>query len=470
MLKVVRKTIADNRLLRSGEYVLAAVSGGPDSVALLRVLEILAGEYSLKIAVAHLNHCLRGEDAERDEEFVRILCRQKNMAFITKRVDIRERQKRTGKSMEEVGREERYRFLYETAGECGAEKIATGHHRDDQAETFFINLLRGAGLEGLRGISPIRDNRLIRPLLYVGRSEILEFLNREGLSYRTDNSNSDPVFLRNSIRNWLLPELKKRYNPRLMEGIARTAEIIRIEDDYMLNVVRQLVISWGISAGDGEVSIPLADFSQQHQAVQARIVKFLLEGMTASQNGIGYSHIEAILGLCRKKDIRCRRLDLPFGIVVEKAADVLKIGKMAGQRVLSLASRIEAGSFEIEVKIPSTINLPGIKRNVRVERIDEPEFCEVRNRPETAFMDYDCIQPPLFIRNWRHGDRIDLLGLGGRKKLKKYFIDRKIPSALRGGIPLLVDAQSVIWIAGERISQRVRITEKTKKVLKIELV
>ena len=160
----------------------------------------------------------------------------------------------------------------------------------------------------------------------------------------------------------------------------------------------------------------------------------------------------------------------PFGIVVEKAADVLKIGKMAGQRVLSLASRIEAGSFEIEVKIPSTINLPGIKRNVRVEMIDEPEFCEVRNHPETAFMDYDCIQPPLFIRNWRHGDRIDLLGLGGRKKLKKYFIDRKIPSALRGGIPLLVDAQSVIWIAGERISQRVRITEKTKKVLKIELV
>jgi len=470
MLKVVRKTIADNCLLRSGEHVLAAVSGGPDSVALLRILEILAGESSLKITVAHLNHCLRGEDADRDEDFVRILCRQRNMAFIAKRVDVRERQEKTGKSIEEIGRDERYRFLYEAARECGAEKIATGHHRDDQVETFFINLLRGAGLEGLRGISPIREGRLIRPLLHVDRSEILEFLKGEGLSYRTDSSNADPVFLRNSIRNWLLPELKKRYNPRLMEGIARTAEIIRIEDDYMLNVVRQLVISWGIRADDGEISIPLTDFLQQHQAVQARIVKFLLEGMTASQNGIGYSHIGAVLDLCSKKDIRCRTLDLPLGIVVEKTADILKIGKMSGQRSFHSASRVETDSFEEEVNIPSTINLPGIKRNVRVEMIEGPAASEVKSHPETAFMDYDCIQPPLFIRNWHHGDRIDLLGLGGRKKLKKYFIDRKIPSALRGGIPLLVDAQSVIWIAGERISQRVRITEKTKKVLKIELV
>lgn len=470
MLKTVRKTIADNLLLRRGEHVLAAVSGGPDSVALLRILEILSAEYSLKITVAHLNHGLRGEEADRDEEFVRILSEKKSLAFITKRVDIRERQKKTGRSLEEIGREERYRFLYETAGECGAVKIATGHHRDDQVETFFINLLRGAGLDGLKGIAPIRDDCLIRPLLYVGRSEILEFLNREGLAYTTDSSNSDQVFLRNSIRNWLIPELTKRYNPRLIAGVARTAEIIRLEDDYMLDVVRQLTGFWGIKPGDKEIAVPLSEFSQQHRAVQARIIKFLLERMTTFQNGIGYLHIESVLELCHKKDSRFRTLDLPAGILVEKRAAVLNIRKVSEKLTSGVAAGNETGRFEIEVKIPATIGLPEIKRNIRIEMIANPGLAKVKSHPEMAFMDYDCINPPLLIRNWRPGDRIDLLGLGGTKKLKKYFIDRKIPSALRGTIPLLVDSQSIIGIAGERISQRVRITEKTKKVLKIELV
>jgi len=470
MLKTVRKTIADNHLLRRGEHVLVAVSGGPDSVALLRILEILAGEYALKITAAHLNHGLRGEEAERDEEFVRILSEKKKIDFITKKVDVRARQKKTGKSIEEIGREERYRFLYETASACGAVKIATGHHRDDQVETFFINLLRGAGLDGLKGIAPIRDDCLIHPLLYVSRSEILEFLNREGLSYRTDSSNSDQVFLRNSIRNWLLPELTRRYNPQLAAGVARTAEIIRREDDYMLHVVRQLSFSWGIRPDDREIAIPLSEFLQQHRAVQARMIKFLLEGMAAFEKRIGSLHIEAVLELCHKKDARFRKLDLPARILVEKRASVLKFIKVSEPRTAEGAARSIAGSIEREVKIPATISLPEIKRNIQVEMIDKPELAEVKSNPEKAFMDFDCIRPPLFIRYFRPGDRIDLWGLGGSKKLKKYFIDRKIPSAQRGAIPLLVDAQSVIWIAGERVSQRVGITEKTKKVLKIELV
>ncbi|MBW6485909.1 MAG: tRNA lysidine(34) synthetase TilS [Syntrophobacterales bacterium] len=469
MLNTVRKTIADNLLLRQGEHVLAAVSGGPDSVALLRILEILAGEYSLKITVAHLNHGLRGDDADRDEDFVRILSEKRNIAFITKRVDVRERQKKTGKSMEESSREERYRFLYETAAGCGAEKIATGHHRDDQVETFFINLLRGAGMDGLKGIAPIRDDCLIRPLLYVSRSEILEFLNREGLAYRTDSSNADQTFLRNSIRNWLLPELTKRYNPQLAAGVARTAEIIRQEDDYLLGVVRQLAASWGIEQDDREIAIPLSEFLQQHRAIQARLIKFSLEGIAAFEKRIGCLHIEAVLELCHKKDNKLRKLDLPARILVEKWAKVLKIMK-APDRVIADGVSKSKGGFEREVEIPGTISLPEINMNIRAEMIDKPGFAELKSHPEAAFIDYDCLHPPLFIRNWRYGDRIDLLGLGGTKKLKKYFIDRKIPGALRGTIPLLVDAQSVIWIAGERISQRVRITEKTKKVLKIELV
>jgi tRNA(Ile)-lysidine synthase len=286
----------------------------------------------------------------------------------------------------------------------------------------------------------------------------------------TDSSNADQVFLRNSIRNWLLPELTRRYNRRLASGIAHTAEIIRLEDDYMQDVVRTLVAFWGINPADNEIAVPLAEFYQQHQAIQARIIKFLLEGMTPSQNGIGYRHIESVVRLCHKKDIVIRTLDLPLGIVIEKGPVSLKIRKTSRYPYEAPFLRQKAGSFEIKVEVPATIKVPETESSIRIEIIADPGLAEIRNHPEMAFMDYACIKQPLLLRNWRPGDRIDLLGLGGTKKLKKHFIDRKIPSTLRRSIPLLVDSLSVIWIAGERISQRVRITENTKKVLKIELV
>jgi tRNA(Ile)-lysidine synthase len=470
MLEIVRKTIADNRLLQNGDHVLVAVSGGPDSVALLRILEILSGEYSLKITVAHLNHGLRGKEGDREEEFVRALSNKKNLPFISEKVNIGELRGKNGGSLEETGRRERYRFLNETAELCGATKVATGHHRDDQVETFFMNLFRGSGLDGLKGIAPIRDSYLIRPLLYVNRAAIFEFLDIEGLPFMTDSSNADQSFLRNSIRNWLLPELTRRYNPRLAAGISHTTEIIRLEEDYMQDVVEKLVAFWGINPADSEIAVPLTEFYQQHQAIQARMVKFLLEGMTPSQNGIGHRHIESVLNLSHKRDSAFRTLDLPLRIVVEKGPVFLKIRKVSQYSDDVPFSREKSGRFEIKVEVPATIEVPEIKRNVMIEMIADPGFAEIRNHPEVAFMDYDCIKQPLFLRNWRPGDRIELLGLGGTKKLKKYFIDKKISSKLRGTIPLLVDSLSVIWIADERISQRVRVTENTKKVLKIELV
>ncbi len=173
---------------------------------------------------------------------------------ICKKVDIHALQEGKGRSLEEIGREERYRFLDETAEQCGAVKIAVGHHRDDQAETVLHHLLRGSGAAGLRGMLPVRDGRIIRPLLDVGRAAILEFLRREGLAYMTDSSNESPLFLRNRIRNELIPELVAHYNPRLIGGLCQTAGIIRREDDYLRGVVRQIIGRWGIVPGCVEVA------------------------------------------------------------------------------------------------------------------------------------------------------------------------------------------------------------------------
>ncbi|MDO9111753.1 MAG: tRNA lysidine(34) synthetase TilS [Desulfatirhabdiaceae bacterium] len=335
MLKRVRKTIADSAMLEWGNHVLVAVSGGPDSVALLRVLVLLSFEYELRLTTAHLNHGLRGAEAQAEEAFVHNLCAGMGINCISKTVDIRALRKGSGKSLEEVGREQRYRFLDETAQTCGAKKIATGHHRDDQAETVLINFLRGSGLEGLKGIVPVREGRIIRPLLHIGRKEILEFLDHEELPYIVDSSNLSPHFLRNRIRHQLIPELAARYNPAIVRGLSQTAEIIRREDDYLQGVVRRILNGWGVVPGEEEMLLPLTDFIDLHEALQGRVIKYLLASAAPSGNSIGYRHVEAVLALARMSHRSKASLDLPGLIRVEKDRNFLKIHRVNARPVRS---------------------------------------------------------------------------------------------------------------------------------------
>jgi tRNA(Ile)-lysidine synthase len=335
MLKRVRKTIADGAMLEWGNHVLVAVSGGPDSVALLRMLVLISCEYDLRLTTAHLNHGLRGAESQAEEAFVHRLCAGMGINCISKTVDVRTLMKGSGKSLEEICREQRYRFLDETAKTCGAKKIATGHHRDDQAETVLINFLRGSGLQGLKGIVPVREGRIIRPLLHIGRKEILEFLGREGLPYTTDSSNESLHFLRNRIRHQLIPELAARYNPAIVKGLSHTAEIIRREDDYLQTVVRRILNGWGVVPGEADSLLPMEDFSDLHEALQGRVIKCLLASATPSGNGIGHRHVEAVLALTRLPRRRKASLDLPGLIRAEKDGNSLSIRRVNARPVRS---------------------------------------------------------------------------------------------------------------------------------------
>jgi tRNA(Ile)-lysidine synthase len=333
VLKKVRKTIADSHLLERGDHLVVAVSGGPDSVALLWALVLLSREYALQLTTAHLNHGLRGEESQREERFVHSLCAGLGIRCIGKTVDICTLQRERRKSLEDVAREERYRFFHETAEACGAKKIATGHQRDDQAETVLINLLRGSGLEGLKGIVPLREGRIIRPLLHVTRTEILKFLDREGLTYFTDSSNTNPRFLRNRIRHQLIPELSARYNPGIVKGLSQTAEIVRREDDYLQTAAGEALRRWGVVPGDAEIVLPLADFIGIHAALQGRVIKRLLDAASPLRNGVGYRHVEAVLALARSPGRRKASLDLPGLVRVAKEGEVLRIGRVNSRPV-----------------------------------------------------------------------------------------------------------------------------------------
>ncbi len=471
MLNRIRRSIETHSMLNRGDHLVVAVSGGPDSVALLHILMRLRDEYRLRLTAAHLNHGLRKDEADREESFVHRLCADIGIACVSRRADILELKRGESRSLEEIGREERYRFFQETASQCGAVKIAIGHHRDDQAETLLLHLLRGSGMEGLRGILPVRDGRIIRPLLGVGRSEILEYLRRGGISYVTDSSNRSTLFLRNRIRNELIPEVASRYNPRLVETLCRTAEIIRRENDYLSKVVRRILNGWQIVPGSPDINLPVTDFQSLHEAIQGRIVKFLLESVSSAQKGIAYRHVESVLSLARRTDCRYLFLDMPFGVTVERGRDILRIRKNRKQRAAGRGPEKKAEiRFEYRVDIPATVHLKEIGRIVRLDWSEKPTLEEMSDRPETAYMDYDRLALPLTLRSFRPGDRIHPLGADGTKKLKEYFIDRKIPAPQRGEIPLLVDAVSIVWIGGERISERVRVTERTRRVLKAEVL
>ena len=472
MLKTVRKTIERSAMLTRGDHLIVAVSGGPDSVALLRALILLSSEYQLHLTTAHLNHGLRGTEAEEEENFVRRISHTLGITCICKTVDIRMLQIGKGRSLEEIGREERYRFLNETAEACGARKIATGHHRGDQAETVLINLIRGSGIAGLKGIAPVRDDRIIRPLLDVSRGEILEFLNREGFAYRVDSSNTDPIYLRNRIRNGLIPDLEASYNPRIVTGLCHMAEIVRREDDYLQNVVRQILHGWGIIPGADEIHLPTRAFLEFHEAIQGRIIKCLIEAAIPSGKAIGFRHIEAVLTLSRTPSHKRISLDLPCQICVEREEDTLRIGRR-GPRQTRRDKRKDTmlpADYSYPINIPGSVYIPEIDRHIHIELIDNPGLLAMKSAPRVAFLDNARIFPPLILRNARPGDRIEPLGMAETKKMKSYFIDRKIPRECRGRIPLLVDSRSIIWIADELISNRVKVTEQTKHVLRAEMV
>jgi tRNA(Ile)-lysidine synthase len=461
MIEKVKAALNKHGMLAREDRVVVAVSGGADSMALLKALEILSREYGISLVSAHLNHGIR-ENADPEEQFVRRFSQDRGIPFESKRVHVPGLQKGAGKSIEEIGREERIRFLMDAASKYGAQKIALGHHLHDQAETVIMNFLRGSGTQGLKGMSPVRDGLFIRPLLGIKKKEILAFLEENQVPYMTDPSNDSKVYLRNRIRHELLPELKKQFNPKLEETLGNMSEVMRLENDYLEAVTDKVLESWGVKTKDEEIRIKRYDLINLHPAIQNRIIKTLLKRFNPSGKGIGYVHIKAVINLARS----CKpggQVILPFRICLRREYDYLCFVRQEKE------DSERRGGFCYAVSIPGEIRMNDLDRIMRFEMVQPPESI-LSNNPDMVYMDFEKITPPLVVRTIKPGDCIEPLGMAGKKKLKSYFIDSKIPQIKRKHIPLLADGESVIWIAGMMLSERVKITNKTRIFLKIEII
>ena len=472
ILQTVREAISDHRMFSRGDSVLVAVSGGPDSVALAHVLITLSVEYSLRPAIAHLNHCLRGPDADRDAEFVIVLARKLGWPIYVEKKDVLALQRSRRLSLEEAGRRSRYDFFDMLSAKHGFNKIALGHHSDDNAELVLINLLRGSGPLGLSGIAPVREDKIVRPLIRLRRSEIIHYLAEKKIPYVTDASNTDPAFMRNKIRHQLIPELQSAYNPRIIETLNRLGEIIRAEDQWLDDALEPVFKQCVSFRADQKIGLALPEFNQLARAVKRRIIRKAILWVKKDLRRITFLHIDAILHLV-EKDRVTGRLNLPDGLLVARDTAELTVVKSDNvqKRHNYRALQTDPLDYQYVISKAGTLFIKEADASITLCEIDADDLPEYKETgAHIGYFDLDRLQFPLLARNFRPGDRFSPLGVNGTQKVKKYFINQKIPGAQRRKCPLLLSGGNIIWIAGHRIDNAVKVSPQTRRVLKAELL
>ena len=454
----VRATVENYRMFEEGDTVIVGVSGGVDSVVLLHVLMLLRDEYDLSMVVAHLDHGIRGEESRREGDFVRDLAHGMSLPFEAAVADVPVLAKKQRITLQEAAREARYRYYEEIRKKYNAQRVATGQTADDQAETILMRVIRGAGLRGLKGIPPVRGGVYIRPLIETSRQEVERFASSEGLSFVTDSSNIKDIYLRNKVRHDLIPHLEREYNPSIRVGLNRMATILSREDDYLDRKTEEAMA--GLMKGNGEeLSLDIPRLTAFHEALWFRVLqKALARVLGGDLRSIKTVHLD---GICRLLAHRApnKVLCLPQGIYAEKRYTELFIRRGRLPTVFP---------FEYIVDAPGVTILEGLGKKLvtRIERAKQGISMDVDSK--VAHLDDDKLLHPLILRSLEEGDRFIPLGMKGHKKLKDFFIDSKVPKALRRQIPLLVSAGDIVWVVGYRISERFKFTEGSKRLLKAE--
>ncbi len=455
--------IQKHRLVLNQHELLVAVSGGPDSVCLLHILTKLQEELGIRLHVAHLNHQLRGADADADAEYVADLAHQLGIPATIEKRDVKAYQTQQRVSLEEAGREVRYTFMTQVAKSIGASQVAVGHTSDDHVETILMHLIRGAGTRGLRGLQPSSrwqssGNNLIiiRPLLPLSRQETADYCHHYQLMPRTDASNLSLSPLRNRIRHQLLPLLRS-YNPRVAEALLRTA---RIAGDDLTFLDSESVRLWGelVQRQENTIILDKGRFLELPSALQRYLLRMSIEKLLGNLKDIETRHIEEIMDALAKP--AGKRLNLPGDLNFFVDYDKYLIGPDAA--ALS-PFPVLRGKFPL--KLPGKTHFSGWRV---VATIISREQMTEKDEDFTAYFDLSKAGDELLVRPRRPGDRFQPLGMSQPKKLNKFMIDSKISSAWRQRIPIVCSPEHILWVVGWRIDDRVKVTESTKQVLRLK--
>ena len=466
----VRSFAAEAGLLDPGDRVVVGVSGGPDSLTLLHLLVAIIPDPPGRVAVGYLDHGLRGEAGAEEAAFVRELARGWGLTFFAGRVDTLAYRRERGLSVEAAARELRYRFLGEAARSFGAAKVAVGHTASDQVETVLMNIIRGTGLAGLRGMRPrtpyplpeFPDLCLIRPLLGVFREETLAACRALGLEPREDPMNLDRRYLRNRVRLEILPRLRQ-LNPGVDRAILRLAEAAAA-DLALIEAQAERVLSEAlISRTPDEVVLRRSVVTAQPPALRAHLFRLVLLGLGAPEPPLTAYHLDRLARLVEGRVGAW--LDLPAGLKARVGYDSVRVGRALG------ASWGEFPGVDRPIPFtpPAEVRLDGWV--LEAEVLARPQDWDPRRTedPWTVFADSDKVNGDLEVRPWRPGDALVPLGLGGRKKLQDIFTEAKIPREVRPRWPVVTDRLGVIWVVGLRLADRVKVSPETRRLLRLRV-
>ncbi len=478
------------RGLLSPDALVVAVSGGQDSVCMLDVLGRLRERLGLDLHVAHLNHMFRGAQSAAEAEYVRDLAGRMGLPATVAAIDVPSYRARHRLAKQVAARYARYQFLAGVAGQVGAEQVAVGHTADDAVETFLLNLLRGSGLSGLRGMPPRREMtraqlgppleggdwhtdevplpegrlpEVVRPILDLFRAETEGYCWSRGLSFRRDPSNLDMAYRRNWVRAKLLPSLEQ-YAPGVKDRLRNAGELLADDHAVVVCVVERL---WAEMARveEGKVGFDLESWGQLETALQRHLLRRAMETLAGSLEGFSRVHVDAAEAAIRRGAVGAR-VDLPGGVVLEKGyTSFWLVGPSA-----PFPAGVNAPSTPVPFPVPGTVALPGgiLESSLADVAGAEPqrnEYC-CGSRWE-ACLDAARVGPSLAVRRRRPGDRFVPLGMDQAKKLHDFLIDEKVPRGERDRIPLVATPTDIVWVVGHRIDDRFKVTPTTRRILRL---
>lgn len=459
LIDKVCNTIKKSILFEKGDRVIIGLSGGPDSVCLFHVLHSISRKYDLELYAVHVNHLLRGSESEQDELYVRNLCKNFGIRLFVKRLSIEELAAERGLSLEEAGREARYEQFRLVAKEIGATKIAVGHNKNDQAETLLMRIIRGTGLEGLKGMEYKRGS-IIRPLLDIERREIEVYCESNKLNPRTDSSNLENIYTRNKIRLDLIPQINKMFETDITETLFRMSKLLREDNEYIEQ--NAVIIYNQCIAGrkDREIHLDIPKIQECHKAIAKKIIRMAIKDVKGDTKGIESNHVDKVLELVYKAKTGLQ-YHLPSQVRIRITYGLLEIS--CGKNEAAFPE------YEETIRIPGVTTVEQMNLQVQAEVLDigKIESIAVNEKALEQVFDFDMLSKGINIRNRRNGDVFRPYKSNGTKKLKEYFIDSKIPRDLRDKIPLIAKDKEIVWIIGSKISDKFTVTENTKSVLKL---
>lgn len=449
MQKKIKEYVNENKMLNKCHRVVVGLSGGADSVCLLVIMKELCNELGMELIAVHINHGIRGAEADRDEEFCVKLCVELSIELIVKKYDVPAYAKENGLSEEEAGRILRYETFREIAGENGV--IAVAHHRNDQAETVIFNLVRGTKLKGTAGMEPVRG-RVIRPLLDVTKQEIEDFLRENNIKYCTDSTNMSNDYARNLIRNEIIP-LLIGINDGAVDHIGDYAKSVLETERFLEEITCDKYLKCSKVSGNRI----LLDIGIESPYLAKRLIRKALGDMNNGLKDITDTHISEIINLSKGKIGGHKHIK--SGICVENTRDGL----------LFYLEKDVVRPVLMEVIPPTEIFVKNLMGKMNFSIIKEFDNKKITNQDYTKWLDYDKIKFGLQLRGWQSGDVISIEN-GHHKKLKDYFVDEHMSRVQKAETLLLADGNNIVWVIGGRIGSDYKITESTKRVLEIRYI